>query len=526
MVKAPVSTISEIAKLPDVFLEYQKGLMQTTALHSVVFCEKSRRIGVTWGIAADAVLTAAASKVAKGMDVFYIGFNLDMTKEFIDTCAEWAKSFSHMAVEVNEYLFRDIDENGNTKDIQAFRIRFSSGFDIVALTSRPRSLRGRQGYIIIDEAAFHDDLKELMKAALAMLIWGGKVLVISTHDGVSNPFNEYILAAQAGRNNYHVIRIDFDEALADGLYKRICLVTGKEWSQEAEYAWRQEIVDYYGEGADEELFCIPRLSSGAYLSAVLVESRMRDDVPVIRLQKDDAFGQRPEYEREREITDWCQETLKPLLDRLGLMNLPSYVGGDFARSGDLSVIWPLQLMQNLVRWTPFIVELRNIPFRQQLQILWYIMDRLPRLSGGAFDARGNGQQMAEETKDRYGAGRIHEVMTSAKWYLDALPKYKASLEDATFILPRDTDVSADHRAAVMQGGIPQIPDARNKGVDGGQRHGDTLIAAAMANWATYQGIIEFGYTPINQTKKTSSLREPESGGRSGSGRFGQGGGAY
>lgn len=495
------------SELPDVFLGYQKKLMQTTAMYPVVICEKSRRIGITWSIAADAVLNAAARKSAGGMDVFYIGFNLDMTKEFIDTCAVWAKAFSHAAQSVEEFVFKDIDENNNTKEIQAFRIRFDSGFDIVALTSRPRSLRGRQGYVIIDEAAFHDDLKELMKAALALLIWGGKVLVISTHDSVSNSFNEYILEARAGKNKYKIVKIDFDEALKDGLYKRICLTTGKEWSEEAEDQWRQEIIDFYGEGADEELFCVPRLSSGAYLPAVLVESRMRADIPVIRLEKDNAFGDLPEPDRAVEIRKWCEEYLKPHLDRIGLADFASYVGGDFARSGDLSIIWPLLVMQNMVRWTPFTVEMRNIPFRQQLQVLWYIMDHMPRLSGAAFDARGNGQQMAEETKDRYGAGRVHQVMTTAAWYLDALPKYKTALEDAKMTLPSDVDVGADHRVAVIHGGIPQIPDAKNKGKDGKQRHGDSLVAAAMAYWATLQGIVEFNYTSAISRSRTSSLRD-------------------
>ncbi|WP_237172075.1 hypothetical protein [Pandoraea norimbergensis] len=62
----------------------------------------------------------------------------------------------------------------------------------MALTSRPSNLRGRQGTIVIDEAAFHDQLSELLKAALAMLIWGGRVRVISTHNGTDNAFNELV----------------------------------------------------------------------------------------------------------------------------------------------------------------------------------------------------------------------------------------------------------------------------------------------------------------------------------------------
>ena len=38
---------------------------------------------------------------------------------------------------------------------------------------------------MIDEAAFHDDLPELLKAALAFTMWGGVVRVISTHNGAT-----------------------------------------------------------------------------------------------------------------------------------------------------------------------------------------------------------------------------------------------------------------------------------------------------------------------------------------------------
>jgi phage FluMu gp28-like protein len=79
-----------------------------------------------------------------------------------------------------------------TRQIKAFRINFASGFEIMALSSAPRSLRGKQGLLIIDEAAFVDSLAQLLKAAMAFLIWGGKVVVVSTHNGVDNPFNELL----------------------------------------------------------------------------------------------------------------------------------------------------------------------------------------------------------------------------------------------------------------------------------------------------------------------------------------------
>jgi phage FluMu gp28-like protein len=136
----------------------------------------------------------------------------------------------------------------------------------VALSSRPSNLRGRQGVIVIDEAAFHDQLKELLKAALAMLIWGGEVHVISTHNGDNNPFNELVTDIRAGRRKGSVHRVDFTEAVADGLYRRVCMRLGKPWAQAEQDTWVKGVYAFYGDGAAEELDCIPSNGSGAWLS--------------------------------------------------------------------------------------------------------------------------------------------------------------------------------------------------------------------------------------------------------------------
>ena len=261
--------------LPKVLLDYQGDtvakLESGTAL---LVIEKSRRIGLTWGLASYAVLRAARAKSAGGMDAMYISYSQEMTREFVDACGMWARAFNMAALDAEEFLFADKDESGD-RSIQAFRIRFDSGFEIVALSSAPRTLRGKQGLVIIDEAAFVDSLKELLKAALAFLMWGGQVIVCSTHNGVDNEFNVLVQDILGGRRKGAHTRIDFDQALHQGLYQRICLVTGKEWSPESEAAWRQDIIDFYGDGADEELFCIPALGSG--LVADCAADRSADD---------------------------------------------------------------------------------------------------------------------------------------------------------------------------------------------------------------------------------------------------------
>ncbi|MCJ2050890.1 hypothetical protein [Methylobacterium sp. J-070] len=492
---------------PDVLLGYQRRLLETTAAHPVVVVPKSRRIGATWGIGADAALTAGAARDAGGMDVLYIGYNLDMAREFIDVCALWAVAFSQAAGAVGEFLFADVNpaDPADTKAIQAFRIRFASGFEVVALSSRPRSLRGRQGCVIVDEAAFHDDLDGLLKAAFALLIWGGRVLVISSHNGESNPFNRLVQDIRAGRRPYALVEVDFDRALADGLYRRVCLRTGRAWSPEAEAAWRAEIIAIYGDGADEELFCIPAEGSGVWLLPAVVEACMRRDVPVLRWEMPAAFAFRPEPEREALAAAWCESVIGPHLDRLDPRR-PSFFGQDFGRVADLTVIWPLQRVAGLYRDTPFVVELRNIPFAQQKQILFWVVDRLPCFCGGALDAGGNGAAQAEYAAQRYGEHVIAQVKFSIDWYREAMPRLKDTLESRGMALPAHPDVLGDFKLIRMIDGIARVPRTRTveKG-DGAaagktkRRHGDAAIAAALAHFASLMPVIAYAYTPASMT---------------------------
>ncbi|WP_201159709.1 terminase large subunit domain-containing protein, partial [Rhodoplanes elegans] len=483
--------------LPAVLLPYQRELLAATSKTQLVVVDKSRRIGATWGIGADAVLTAGAQKSAGGMDVLYLGYNLDMAREFIDTCAMWARAFSPACSAVQEFLFHEQDERGADRAIQAFRISFASGFEIVALSSRPRSLRGRQGYVILDEFAFHDEADELLKAAIALLIWGGKVLVISTHNGVDNPFNTLIQEIRERRRPGAVVRCTFDDALEQGLYQRICLVTGKAWSPEAEATFRADIRGFYGAGAAEELDCIPAQGSGVYLTGALIEACMTATAPVLRLTCPKGFELKPDAERASFVDAWIEDALAPVLAALDVRIRHGY-GWDFARSGDLSVMVPLSEGRDLVRRTPFVIELRNVPFREQERILFHVVDRLPRFGAGKHDARGNGQALAEYAVQRYGALAIEAVMPSQPWYIANVPPLKRRFEDRTIAIPRDGDHKDDLRQIRMVRGVPKVPDdAHTTGADGGQRHGDYAIALVLANAAMDSEVGAYGYVPAS-----------------------------
>ncbi|WP_246745743.1 hypothetical protein [Pseudomonas sp. PNP] len=497
---------------PVVLLPYQQKWIGIRAPLKVG--EKSRRIGLTWAEAADNVLVAASAKSAGGQTVYYLGYNQDMTVEYIQACAMWARAFNYAAEEIEEGIWPDEDPD---KNIKTYTIVFPSGHRIVALTSRPSNLRGRQGVVVIDEAAFHSDLAELLKAALALLIWGGEVHVISTHDGTENAFNELIEEIRAGKRKGHLFRCTFSEAVADGLYDRVCMRRGIPHTKEEEEAWVQDVYSFYGDAATEELDCVPSQGGGAYLSLALVESRTSRESPVVRLKYPQGYETAPEHVRLAESLEWCERELLPLLKAMPT-GVQSFYGMDFARSGDLSVFWPLLKEQNLRKRTPFVLEMRNVPFKQQEQILFYIVRRLPNFLKGAHDARGNGQQIAESAAVEFGFNRIEQVMLTEGWYRDNMPPFKAALEDDTLYgIPADKDVTGDIRAFRVVKGVARIPEQRTTEKGGDKRHGDAGVALVLGDFASRQEVEIFEYHRVAPTAQHDRQVKHGAGWRSGKG---------
>lgn len=380
-----------------VFLDYQARWFEDES--EVCIAEKSRRTGLTWAEAGRNVITAAKPKRRGGRNVFYVGSKQEMALEYISACALFSRAFNQLAdADVYEQTFWDRDKK---EEILTYMIRFpNSGFKIQALSSRPSNLRGLQGDVVIDEAAFHESLDELLKAAMALTMWGARVRIISTHNGVDNLFNQYIQEAREGRKDYSVHRITLDDAIADGLYRRICYVTGREWSPESEQKWRDDLYKNAPtrEDADEEYGCIPKKSGGAYIPHALIEMAMLRDIPILTFEAPDDFISRAAWLRESEVLTWCEEHLKPLLEALNPRSRFSF-GEDFARIGDLSCFVLLEITESLAKREVFRVELRNLPYAQQEQVMMYILTRVPALVGAAFDATGNGGYLAEAALD-------------------------------------------------------------------------------------------------------------------------------
>lgn len=476
---------------------------------SIKVAPKGRRTGITFCEALDDTIKAASRKSAGGDNVYYIGDTKEKGLEFIGYCAKFARVIATAqgqgVSQIEEFLFEDQDESGKTKHITSYRIRFASGFQIAALSSRPANIRGLQGKVVIDEAAFHADVQGVLDAATALLIWGGEIVIISSHNGKSNPFNQLVKDIEAGRygSDAAVFTVTFDDAVRNGLYERVCLMKGWTPTVDGKAAWYAKIRNGYGvrkAAMREELDAIPRDGNGVCLPGVWIEAAMREGRPVLRLALDEEFVRRSLHERQAYVQDWIDRYLKPQLDKLDLSQRHVY-GQDFARHRDFSIVVPIAISATLRRSVPFVMEMHNVPTRQQEQILWAMVDGLPNFCGGAMDATGSGETIAEYTADKYGHQRIAQVKLSRAWYGTWMPKLIQGFEDGVIEIPKDDNLLQDLRAIEEVDGIPMVPGVRREDLKDPDlhRHGDFAPALALG----WHASLELNKGPVVVTSRAS-----------------------
>lgn len=472
--------------------------------------EKGRRTGFTYAEALDSATIAMTARSAGGDNTFYIGDTKSKGLEFIATAAHFARVVAGEALKIGVYVWDDVQEDGSTKQITSYRIRFASGFKIEALSSNPANIRGLQGRVVIDEAAFHKAVKEVLKAVSALVIWGGVIRVISTHNGDKNPFNDLIKDIRAGKAKYKIHRATFDDAVANGLYERVCLVKGWTPSVAGKKEWYDDVRDTYTDEAamKEELDAIPREGEGQLIPLAAIEACSSPEFKVIRWEPTTkGFLDLSDVVREAAIEEWLERKVAPVLAEL-LEDAPTAIGEDFGMRQDRTDIAIGQTSQNLLRQVKVVLELRQCPYPQQRQILFWLGERLPKFQGGILDANGNGMALAQEARIKYGPELIVELMPNDNYYREHMPTFAAAFTDQTIMIPADRDVRDDLRQIETINGVAKVPrNVRTEGTDGGKRHADSAIAIFNLFCALDRDVMHYGYKPAPKTRAGDPYRD-------------------
>lgn len=268
----------------------------------------------------------------------------------------------------------DLDWSPNTK---AHEATLPGGSRITALPANPDTARGFSASVLLDEFAFHQDSRAIWKALFPVISAGHRLRVVSTPNGKGNMFYALMtddsLASTWAR---HVVTIH--QAVADGLPRDIA---GLRQGIGDPDAWRQE---FELEWLDE---------ASAWLPYDLIDAA-----------EDPAAGAPARYQGG-----------------------PCYLGMDIASRGDMTVIWCLEQVGDVL-WEREQVELVRVPFATQLAELARLTQTY-KVTRIGMDQTGMGEAVVEQAQRAHGTSRVQGVLFTGAAKLDMASRLKDVMED-------------------------------------------------------------------------------------------------
>lgn len=435
------------------FLPYQMKWLNDKS--KIKIWEKSRRIGATYVQSFEDVQDCINKKVPA---VWFSSADESAAKEYIDYCEKWVKFFHAVAKSRGEQI---IDSD---KDIKAFVIEFKNGTKIHALSSNPKAFRSKGGKVVLDEFAFHNNPDELWKAARPCITWGYPLRILSTHNGQNCLYYKFIDQVVKGKLNWShhktPIQLAVDEGLVDKILQR-------KTTQEERDAWIQNEKDNCFDEYTwlQEYCCIAVDEACAFLPYDLISTCELDDI------------------------------LRPLSEIKNDM----FIGMDVGRKKDLTVIWVLEKLENIL-YTRSVIELIKMPFHKQEEVLSEVLSCKP-FRRCCPDSTGIGMQLSENAQIKFGKYRVEPIMFTNRVKEELAYCLRTHFEDRTVFIPKQHEIREDlhsiRRITTTANNIRFDADRSDNG------HADRFWALALALHAAGNGT---GEIHISSRQKFETLK--------------------
>jgi len=421
--------------LEKIFLPYQVAWLNDRS--PVKIAEKSRRIGWTFVQAFEDVRDIVEEKVPS---VWFSSADDSAAREYILYCADFAKIFNAAVSVFDETIF-----DNEKKDIKTYVIQFTINGKmrrITALSSNPKGFRSKGGKVVLDEFAFHEQDRQLWKAAKPATTWGFPIRIISTHHGKNCLYFKFVDDTKRGKTRWSLHTTTIRDAVAQGLLDRI---KGRPTSEAEREEW---ISDIKKDCRDETIF------NEEYMCIAVDESTAFITYELYMAHEDEAV--------QKELSD-CTGDL--------------YLGVDVGRVKDLTVMWVNERLGD-VDYSRKRIELAGLPFPDQRKILYSLLAH-PKMRRACIDATGIGRQLAEEAQIEFGVFRVEAVQFTGALKEEIAMYGRNQLQDGKAVLPAEQIVRDDfhsiQRSTTASGSIRL--DANRSETDG---HGDRFWSWALA----------------------------------------------
>ena len=401
-----------------ILLPYQQTALKGIEKHKYSVLLWSRQTGKSFLLSYFAIKRCITFKNHK---VLVISPSERQSKEFMDKVRMHINALKNANVEFFEDAVANILE-----------ARFSNGSRIIAVPSKPETVRGFTGDVIMDEASFFDKGFEVYQAVFPTITRKKeyKLIAISTPRSKKDVF--YFLWETAKDDPlWFRMKLTIYDAIEKGL--NIDVEELKRGIKN-ENAWKTE---YLCEFLDEEEVLLPY-----------------------------------------EVIQACEEE-NVLTDDLRSLQGDIYVGVDIGRRHDLTCISVIEKLGSVL-YLRRLEILRNLPFSQQFKIIDHIASFSRRV---AIDETGIGMQLAEELQKKWGETKVLRVYFTARMKEELAERLKAKFQDKLIKIPKDNDLREDLHSVKRT-----VTDAGNIRYEGRaeEGHADRFWSLALAVYSYSQ----------------------------------------
>lgn len=454
------------------FLPFQRRWIEDTSRLKIM--EKSRQIGLSWSSAYAIVKRTAP--VENRNDQWVSSRDDIQARLFKEDCDRFARILDLAARDLGELV---IDED---RKISAYVLQFANGKRIHSMSSNPDAQAGKRGGRVLDEFALHPDPRKLYAIAYPGITWGGLLEIVSTHRGSANFFNELVedVKHRGNPKGFSLHTVTLENALDQGfLYKLQAALPEEDERMAMDEA---EYFDFIRHGcASEEIFlqeymCVPADDNAAFLTYDMIaacEYRPTEAWEMSVASGDMADGRKPSE---------------------------LYVGVDVGRNRDLTVIWVLEKIGNML-FTRAVIEMQNTRFSAQETEIHGVLG-LSSMRRCCMDDTGLGMQLAERAVEKFGTYRVEPVRFTGPVKEQLAYPVRAAFEDKAVKIPHGDQIRADLRG--IRKTTTAAGNIRFEADSGPDGHSDRFWALALAVHAAGApvGKIEFESTG---RKRTSSV---------------------
>jgi hypothetical protein len=174
---------------------FQEDVLEDFKAYNKSIVLKSRQLGISTLIA--------------GYILWLMTFYSDKNVLVIATKQETAKNLVTKVRFANEALpsWLKVPEVENNR----LSLKLKNGSQVKAVSSASDSARSEAlSLLVVDECAFIDGIEDIWISAQSTLSTGGQAILLSTPNGIGNFFHQTWVAAEAGENGFHTIKLKWD----------------------------------------------------------------------------------------------------------------------------------------------------------------------------------------------------------------------------------------------------------------------------------------------------------------------------